>query len=124
MPTICRWSCSTRLDEARSVGNQGQDVSFFKGSYLLIKGKQRADQILQLSFFSMLPWDASGSGMGKPFPLPDAVTILEPKEEAPVHAPTSESRNVAAAQIGGAPTGGQQDIPQHALQAENPNQAY
>jgi small subunit ribosomal protein S3e len=70
----------------------------------------------------MLPWDASGSGMGKPFPLPDAVTILEPKEEAPVNAPVSESRNVAA-QIGGAPTGQQQDLPQH-LQGEAPNQAY
>lgn len=72
----------------------------------------------------MLPWDASGSGMGKPFPLPDAVTILEPKEEAPINAPVSESRTMPAAQIGGAPTGMQQDLPQHVMQADNPNAAY
>jgi small subunit ribosomal protein S3e len=69
---------------------------------------------------SMLPWDASGSGMGKPFPLPDAVTILEPKEEAPVNAPVSESRQVAAT-IGGAAPNGQQDVPS---QAENPSATY
>ena len=72
----------------------------------------------------MLPWDASGSGMGKPFPLPDAVTILEPKEEAPINAPVSESRQVPAANIGGAAPGQQQDVAPQSLQAENPNSAY
>jgi small subunit ribosomal protein S3e len=80
--------------------------------------------VLGIKVKIMLPWDASGSGMGKPFPLPDAVTILEPKEEAPVNAPNSESRQLPAATIGGAPTGQQQDVPQQALQAENPNATY
>ena len=31
-----------------------------------------------------------------PFPLPDAVTILEPKDEEPVLAPKSENRNQPA----------------------------
>lgn len=66
----------------------------------------------------MLPWDASGSGAGKPFPLPDAVTILEPKEEAPLSGPVSEARVPPAAQIGGA--GG--DIPPQGL--PNPAGAY
>ena len=37
-------------------------------------------------------WDPEGR-VGRPFPLPDAVTILEPKDEEPITAPVSESRN-------------------------------
>lgn len=57
--------------------------------------------VLGIKVKIMLPWDASGTGMGKPFPLPDAVTILEPKEETPLTGPVSESRVPPAAQIGG-----------------------
>ncbi|KAG0014409.1 40S ribosomal protein S3 [Podila clonocystis] len=43
----------------------------------------------------MLPWDPTGK-MGPKTPLPDMVTIMEPKEEAPITAPISESREEAA----------------------------
>lgn len=39
----------------------------------------------------MLPWDPSGQ-MGPSKPLPDMVTIVEPKEEAPITAPISDSK--------------------------------
>jgi small subunit ribosomal protein S3e len=44
----------------------------------------------------MQGWDPEGR-TGKPFPLPDAVTILEPKEEQPIAQPMSESRMPVAA---------------------------
>ena len=49
-------------------------------------------------------WDPEGRS-GRPFPLPDAVTILEPKEDEPITAPMSESRNqpVASAETAPAP---------------------
>lgn len=73
--------------------------------------------VLGIKVKIMLPWDASGSGFGKPFPLPDAVTILEPKEESTYTAPVSESRQPVAAQIGGAPGG---DIPPQGVEAAPP----
>ncbi|MCO5565850.1 hypothetical protein L7F22_019525 [Adiantum nelumboides] len=65
--------------------------------------------VLGIKVKIMLPWDATGSGAGKPFPLPDAVTILEPKEESTLSGPVSESKQPVAAQIGGDPRG---DVPQ------------
>lgn len=78
--------------------------------------------VLGIKVKIMHGWDASQSGVGKPFPLPDAVTILEPKEEAPIGAPVSESRQAPAASIGGAAPGqalpGQSDVPAQAQQAQ------
>lgn len=39
----------------------------------------------------MLPWDPEGR-TGPTKPLPDMVTIVEPKEEAPISAPISDSK--------------------------------
>lgn len=39
----------------------------------------------------MLPFDPEGR-MGPSKPLPDMVTIVEPKEEAPITAPISDSK--------------------------------
>lgn len=39
----------------------------------------------------MLPWDPEGR-LGPSKPLPDMVTIVEPKEEAPITAPISDSK--------------------------------
>lgn len=39
----------------------------------------------------MLPWDPSGK-IGPKFPLPDNVSIVEPKDEAPVQQPYSEPK--------------------------------
>lgn len=39
----------------------------------------------------MLAWDPEGR-LGPTKPLPDMVTIVEPKEEAPISAPTSDSK--------------------------------
>lgn len=39
----------------------------------------------------MLAWDPEGR-IGPTKPLPDMVTIVEPKEEAPISAPISDSR--------------------------------
>ena len=54
--------------------------------------------VLGLRVKIMHGWDPEGRS-GRPFPLPDAVTILEPKDDEPITAPMSESRNqpVAAA---------------------------
>ncbi|PKI84244.1 40S ribosomal protein S3 [Malassezia vespertilionis] len=52
--------------------------------------------VLGIKVKIMLGWDPEGR-IGRPFPLPDAVTILEPKEEDPVVTPMSESRNQPAA---------------------------
>ena len=54
--------------------------------------------VLGLRVKIMHGWDPEGRS-GRPFPLPDAVTILEPKDDEPISAPMSESRNqpVAAA---------------------------
>ncbi|GAC76056.1 probable 40S ribosomal protein S3 [Moesziomyces antarcticus] len=51
--------------------------------------------VLGIKVKIMQGWDPEGRA-GKPFPLPDAVTILEPKEEAPILAPVSESRQAPA----------------------------
>ncbi|KAF9287897.1 40S ribosomal protein S3, partial [Linnemannia elongata] len=50
----------------------------------------------------MLPWDPTGK-MGPKTPLPDMVTIMEPKEEAPILAPVSESREEVVAPVAVAP---------------------
>ncbi|KAG0024473.1 40S ribosomal protein S3 [Entomortierella chlamydospora] len=50
----------------------------------------------------MLPWDPQGK-MGPKTPLPDMVTIMEPKEEAPILAPISESREEVVAPVAVAP---------------------
>lgn len=39
----------------------------------------------------MLAWDPEGR-VGPTKPLPDMVTIVEPKEEAPISAPVSDSK--------------------------------
>ncbi|GAC97541.1 40S ribosomal protein S3 [Pseudozyma hubeiensis SY62] len=46
--------------------------------------------VLGIKVKIMQGWDPEGRA-GKPFPLPDAVTILEPKEEAPILAPVSDA---------------------------------
>ncbi|WFD33457.1 40S ribosomal protein S3 [Malassezia cuniculi] len=51
--------------------------------------------VLGLKVKIMHGWDPEGRN-GRPFPLPDAVTILEPKEEEPITAPKSENRNQPA----------------------------
>ena len=60
--------------------------------------------VLGLKVKIMHGWDPEGRS-GRPFPLPDAVTILEPKEDEPITAPMSESRNqpVASAETAPAP---------------------
>ncbi|KAL1922110.1 40S ribosomal protein uS3 [Calcarisporiella thermophila] len=52
--------------------------------------------VLGLKVKIMLPWDPTGR-VGPKTPLPDVVTILEPKEEAPISAPTSEDFQQPAA---------------------------
>jgi len=42
----------------------------------------------------MLPFDPSGK-TGPKIPLPDMVTILEPKDEPQVYAPISEDKSIA-----------------------------
>ncbi|KAK0522015.1 40S ribosomal protein S3 [Tilletia horrida] len=54
--------------------------------------------VLGIKVKIMHGWDPTGKA-GKPFPLPDAVTILEPKEEAPVGAPVSETRGAPVAEL-------------------------
>ena len=39
----------------------------------------------------MLPWDPTGK-TGPKKPLPDHVSIVEPKDEAPIGAPSSEQK--------------------------------
>ncbi|KAE8215673.1 hypothetical protein CF327_g1079 [Tilletia walkeri] len=67
--------------------------------------------VLGIKVKIMHGWDPTGKS-GKPFPLPDAVTILEPKEEAPVGAPSSESRGAPVAEVPA------QQAPQHEAQAQ------
>ena len=57
----------------------------------------------------MQGWDPEGR-VGRPFPLPDAVTILEPKDEEPITAPMSESRNQPPAETI-APPPASQEVP-------------
>ncbi|CAO1632765.1 unnamed protein product [Parajaminaea phylloscopi] len=79
--------------------------------------------VLGIKVKIMSGWDPTGQA-GKPFPLPDAVTILEPKEEAPITAPVSESRQPAASDVvPGQAYAGQADVPAAALDAEAPGLA-
>ncbi|KAL1917633.1 40S ribosomal protein uS3 [Calcarisporiella thermophila] len=64
--------------------------------------------VLGLKVKIMLPWDPTGR-VGPKTPLPDVVTILEPKEEAPVTAPSSEDFGKAAQQ----PVPGQDEASAH-----------
>ncbi|KAG0331785.1 40S ribosomal protein S3 [Podila horticola] len=73
-----------------------------KGCEVVVSGKLRAARAKSMKFGVlgvkvkiMLPWDPTGK-MGPKNPLPDMVTIMEPKEEAPITAPISESREEAA----------------------------
>ncbi|MCO5610065.1 hypothetical protein L7F22_064300 [Adiantum nelumboides] len=112
--------CSCKVDEVhrRFMIHSGQPVRDFVDEavrHVLMK-----QGVLGIKVKIMHGWDASHSGVGKPFPLPDAVTILEPKEEAPITAPVSESRQAPAAPIGGVAPGqalpGQPDVPAQAQQ--------
>merc|ERR1712029_153067 len=47
--------------------------------------------VLGIKVKIMLPWDPEGR-LGPSKPLPDTVTIVEPKEEAPITAPISDSK--------------------------------
>jgi len=50
----------------------------------------------------MLPYDPEGR-LGPSKPLPDMVTIVEPKEEAPISAPISDSKVQEIPQAAAAP---------------------
>lgn len=79
--------------------------------------------VLGIKVKIMSGWDPTGQ-VGKPFPLPDAVTILEPKEETLITAPVSESRQSAASDVmPGQAYPGQTSIPAAALDAEAPGLA-
>lgn len=52
--------------------------------------------VLGIKVKIMLPWDDSGK-TGPKKPLPDNVSIVEPKDETPVTAPYSESKQMAPA---------------------------
>ena len=63
------------------------------GSYIhvsLVSG------VLGIKVKIMLPWDPSGK-IGPKRPLPDHVSIVEPKEEQPISSPYSENKDTKMA---------------------------
>uniref|UniRef100_A0A1B0EXX8 40S ribosomal protein S3 n=1 Tax=Phlebotomus papatasi TaxID=29031 RepID=A0A1B0EXX8_PHLPP len=74
-----------------------------KGCEVVVSGKLRGQRAKSMKFVDglmihsgvlgikvkiMLPWDANGK-MGPKKPLPDNVSVVEPKDEPPVVLPTS-----------------------------------
>ncbi|KAF9398029.1 40S ribosomal protein S3 [Mortierella sp. AD011] len=70
--------------------------------YIMESGAKGCEGVLGVKVKIMLPWDPQGK-MGPKTPLPDMVTIMEPKEEAPILAPISESREEVVAPVAVAP---------------------
>merc|ERR1711993_197007 len=71
--------------------------------------------VLGIKVKIMLPWDPNGK-IGPKNPLPDNVSIVEPKEEEPITGPRSESK-------GTKPAAPEQQIPQQAAMPSMPQQA-
>merc|ERR1712018_599838 len=71
--------------------------------------------VLGIKVKIMLPWDPNGK-IGPKNPLPDNVSIVEPKEEEPITGPRSESK-------GTKPAAPEQQVPQQAAMPSMPQQA-
>ena len=75
----------TRAAEAGCPGYQGKKLSMTRGVIRLLQVK------------IMLPWDPAGK-FGPKKPLPDHVSIVEPKEETLTPNPFSETKAVKSDQ--------------------------
>ena len=86
------------------TGQPARDFVDYAVRHVLMK-----QGVLGIKVKIMQGWDPEGR-VGRPFPLPDAVTILEPKDEEPITAPMSESRNQPPAETI-APPPASQEVP-------------
>merc|ERR1711977_379506 len=90
---------------SRELANEGYSGCEIRQTHARCEVVIRATHtqgVLGIKVKIMLPWDPSGA-MGPTKPLPDMVTIVEPKEESLPSAPVSDSKV--------------QDIPQQQQQA-------